>query len=859
MAAPKSGPAPRWVEASTPPTPSSLTDDDRKNGVVYRLIERQINTATKEEFHRSIYTVTSSEGVQNLSQVRLSWEPGYQVPTVHTLKLSRDGQTRERRPSERFQTMRRESSLQRHVLDGTLTAVALLEAVEPGDTIEFAWSVKGANPVFQGLFARVLPWQLESRIEAVDYRLLHEAKRIIAHKERGPVPTSHRQASKGALTEHRWQARDVRPPIIDDGTPSWMPMIGTLELSEFPSWAEVAKWGRQLFPPKPVLGSELAGKLAEIQRSGEPAEVQIGRAVTLVQDQVRYLSLAIGAGTHRPALPEETFRRRYGDCKDKSLLLAALLRELGHDAAPALVDSDGGVFLHEGLPSPLAFDHAIVRLRFGGETYWIDPTSSHQGTGLGTRHVADFRQALVLAEGESGLTPVARGAAAANSAEVNDVISSTAFDKPADLTSTYIYRGSRAESARGYFAGNDQADLAKRGLEFIRRYYPGATEVAPVRWVDDRTANQLVVVERYLLPNFWKTDDKGVRTAHLHPTLFYTTLSKTGATKRSAPLALIFPQVLVQRISVNLPEEWSKQEKKETISDAGFTAELRHEIEGRRAFVEYRWVTRKDCVEPGEVTAHASKLASFLDDLGMSLTYGADSAAAAAPAEEMEPLARPASFLVWASAALLSSIVLFILCRTPISRSRLYRAEEIPANLHGFGGWLIIPALTVHFGALLGLVSFFASKLDAHDPKFWARFASPGGREFEPAYAEFAYAELTILGAISAFAFFALVLFWRKHHRFPLVMIWFYVLIQLFGWVGVAAHSYLKYPTPAQRWEARVDVFRDTAAAALWITYLLRSRRVAATFVRGGGPRPWEAVPALPAAPAPVGTSSAGP
>lgn len=52
-------------------------------------------------------------------------------------------------------------------------------------------------------------------------------------------------------------------------------------------------------------------------------------ALDLVQQQVRYVYVGLGGGTYLPASADETWNRRYGDCKGKTALLLALLGELG--------------------------------------------------------------------------------------------------------------------------------------------------------------------------------------------------------------------------------------------------------------------------------------------------------------------------------------------------------------------------------------------------------------------------------------------------------------------------------------------------------------------------------------------------
>ena len=57
-------------------------------------------------------------------------------------------------------------------------------------------------------------------------------------------------------------------------------------------------------------------------------EERVVAALEFVQSEIRYFSVSLGENSHRPASPDIVLKRRYGDCKDKSLLLMTLLDEL---------------------------------------------------------------------------------------------------------------------------------------------------------------------------------------------------------------------------------------------------------------------------------------------------------------------------------------------------------------------------------------------------------------------------------------------------------------------------------------------------------------------------------------------------
>src|SRR6202012_176033 len=89
-------------------------------------------------------------------------------------------------------------------------------------------------------------------------------------------------------------------------------------------------------------------------------------------------------GGYVPAAADQTWKRRYGDCKGKTALLLALLHGLGIEAEPVLVNSRMGDMLADSLPQLGAFDHVLVRAHINGHVYWLD------GTHSGDRTLADL-------------------------------------------------------------------------------------------------------------------------------------------------------------------------------------------------------------------------------------------------------------------------------------------------------------------------------------------------------------------------------------------------------------------------------------------------------------------------------------
>ena len=100
-----------------------------------------------------------------------------------------------------------------------------------------------------------------------------------------------------------------------------------LQISEYTSWNEVARWALPLFAPEAAPPAQL-NPLLERLRAVPDAEERASQALHWVQNRIRYWSMGADACNLRPRPPALVVDSGYGDCKDKALLLATMLHSL---------------------------------------------------------------------------------------------------------------------------------------------------------------------------------------------------------------------------------------------------------------------------------------------------------------------------------------------------------------------------------------------------------------------------------------------------------------------------------------------------------------------------------------------------
>jgi len=120
--------------------------------------------------------------------------------------------------------------------------------------------------------------------------------------------------------------------------------------------------------------SELESFTKQLIADKKTDEDKINAIFNFVSQNIRYISVLLGPYTHKPHEAFEIFRKRYGDCKDKTVLLLTMLKIAGIEGMPALVPANGKYF-DASVPSLNAFNHVIAVVPFKDKYFWLDATN----------------------------------------------------------------------------------------------------------------------------------------------------------------------------------------------------------------------------------------------------------------------------------------------------------------------------------------------------------------------------------------------------------------------------------------------------------------------------------------------------
>lgn len=531
----------------------SKTPPRAASGIRYLLVDRQISLVDKApcNFLRLAVQPTDAQAVQKAAQLYVFFNPEYQTFELHAVRVIRDGRVMDRTAEVKFELLQRETKLDQQLYDGEVSAVAILPDIRVNDIIVFERSVVGDNPIFQGRFAGMYPMRGPTPTETFRQRLIYPANRAITL--RSPAFAQESKENVGGkiiLTVH---ADQVAALTDDPDRPRWFDPQAWIEISEYADWRDVERWAGGLFKVDATLVPELRRQVDAWHAKGMDQASLAAEALRWVQREIRYFGIEIGVNSHLPAPPNVTFERRYGDCKDKSLLLSTLLNALGIKARPALVSLDKQSGTAKMLPGPHLFDHAIVRAEIDGRAYWLDPTMPTQYGGLGELGAFDYGKALVIGGDANELTTVGFPVDYTNLYTVVDRFEVTDFKQPAQLVSELTMDHGAADRYRVLRTSLPSGEFDRILHSDYLRMFPSAEVVGPVEIKDDEAHNRFTLIRRYRIPELF-TYEKGRFTFGTSSPLALDILRGPEIVRRSTPYDLPYP--LEARISqiVVLPE-----------------------------------------------------------------------------------------------------------------------------------------------------------------------------------------------------------------------------------------------------------------------------------------------------------------
>jgi hypothetical protein len=572
--------------------------------------------------YEHVFEPKSQTLIGEAGRFQIQFNPEFQTMAIHRVELQREGRWQNRLDPSRISLARREAEFEQDLTDGSVTALIVLDDVRVDDVVRVSYSITGSNPILAGQLSDWINLSWRNPTLRSGLRVLYDpGRRFRVHRENTTIEPVVRRTDDAV--EVAVLARGLPATVVEDRYPVWYQPYPLVQIAPERDWSEVVDWALPLYPRfDGVFDADLERKLVEWKALRDP-QARLTAALRAVQNDVRYFGVEIGDNSHRPNPPDLVWRRRYGDCKDKVLLLVTLLRRMDIDAVPALVDTDRGRAIGQFVPSASVFNHVIARVRIAGETIWVDPTLAQQGGEPRDADLSSYGMGLPIVGGATALQAIAAPRQAVAGIEVRERFVPSADGSEVGFEVDSLYTGLSADEQRRSTLSERSEELARRYAEYYRKRYGGIEVVGEPAIEDDPVRNRLRIRERYRLTSPFGGALGGARALEVYAEALQSSSALPASLDRKAPLAFAPRGRYLHEITVQLPEAWKPtfvDERTERTSHAfGYSRKL--EVGKDVVRLVYEMDVRHNELALADVPGHLGELRKVRDEMSANLRF----------------------------------------------------------------------------------------------------------------------------------------------------------------------------------------------------------------------------------------------
>ncbi|WP_428329217.1 DUF3857 domain-containing protein [Mucilaginibacter sp.] len=804
-------PKPSWLSICKPydKKPALRTVED---GYFFALIEHQVEVEKQADYHHIIREIVSETGIQNGSEISVSFDPAFEKLDFHSVTVWRDGKSQNRLKVSAFKVLADEKDLSNFIYQGTYSALCILDDIRKGDRIEYSYTITGRNPIFNNKFCGFLYLQSYQTVA-------HQYAALIVSAQHKLNMKAFNELSKPSITDvggskkYEWEDFQIKPALYDENEPGWYDARAYVQVSDYNSWAEVNDWAQSINPAKTDIKGELAERIAKLKLdAGNDKEKYFRNAVKTVQDEVRYMGIEIGQYSHRANNPEKVFTQRYGDCKDKSLLLVSMLRANGIDANMVLVNSNGGD-IGTFIPANNVFDHAVVVAQVNGKPVWVDATISYQ-RGAGTAiYFPNYGKGLVLKPGNNALAVIPDSKTGKIVCEDKFTIKDEKSPVKFEVKTTYTLN--QADKIRYRLASAGMAETEKNYLKYYSGIYNKIESKDSVVVIDNEDKNELTTIEKYEITDYFKKDSvSGKYEAGFYANGIKEQLPDiTNQTK--TPISVNYPFNEDYTVKVILKSGWDIPDAHNSISRDAYRFSSAYSASGNTLTLNYQFAYLKGVIPVNKLAEFKKDIKELSDNaLSYSISYSPGGSSS-----------NNTDVNQW-----MLNMVLLIVLLLGFVGYRIYHQQTPPLvftygnSFISVGGWLILVAIGLFVTPVTVIMAFVNTRY--LQVSVWDNLGAYRYGNSLKAQVIFEVAGETVL---MCYAVFCLILLLNRRDILPKYIIGYFIFATSFfvaDYAFVASVSHLKVPD-----SYITTITRSFIIGVVWISYFKKSTRVKQTFL----------------------------
>ena len=247
--------------------------------------------------------------------------------------------------------------------------VLSFQAVDPGACLAVRYMKETRDG--SGNLDEVVTFQTDDPIQNKRLDIAIPEGKELKYKIFGLAADLSRQATD-KKSVYRLEANDSPPIKAEEFMPPRGEIAARIVFTTNRDWNEASGPFARSFEQALKTSAEAGRLAAELTKELSSEDEKVRKIFLFVAGEVRSVRLNFGEGGYAVNAVDTVLKNRYGDWKDKSALLGAMLKAVGVEAFPVLAGSDA-IPLAEDVPSLKQFDCVLVAVPRGGGYLFLDP------------------------------------------------------------------------------------------------------------------------------------------------------------------------------------------------------------------------------------------------------------------------------------------------------------------------------------------------------------------------------------------------------------------------------------------------------------------------------------------------------
>ena len=308
--------------------PTIGSGDVSREVLLRRLVVEVHPDGTAKRYLRSVQRVLNESGARSLDRIPLYAHPGDQEVRVLRADVHKQDGSRVRARTGR---------------GGERGGMWVdLPPLETGDLVDLEWRLDDLRTTYFGTY-----FGFNESFTPDPALPVYESEMVLLTTPELPLlfhtrnyPGRHEtEALNGGGTRHRFFMGAIAPLRNEPLMPPASETIARVQASSYASWADFGRWWWNLIESEIRVSPEMAAKVAELTAGRDDPRERLRAIYDFVVTDIRYNAWEFGVHGYQPYSAPVIFSRGFGDCKDKAILLRAMLSEVDIEAFPVLIRS----------------------------------------------------------------------------------------------------------------------------------------------------------------------------------------------------------------------------------------------------------------------------------------------------------------------------------------------------------------------------------------------------------------------------------------------------------------------------------------------------------------------------------------